>query len=184
MARPIWQILEQDIFLQNFFLQGYTAYTGLRHTVAYPTRTTQKGLKVLHNLNNHFSATSKGRERPHDPLCKLCNSAPETPAHLCKDCPYTSAVWTHVVRWLDLQQLPASTSTSTVYRWWKMCRKVFSKEQKPAFDGLMMYFWQNIWKERNRRIFQQESKKVVDVAYLIKEDIHLHQAATGLKRSS
>ena len=37
---------------------------------------------------------------PHDPLCKMCNSAPETPAHLCKDCPYTSAVWTHVVRWL------------------------------------------------------------------------------------
>ena len=77
---------------------------------------------------------------PHDPLCKLCNSAPEMPAHLCKDCPYTSAVWTHVVRWFDLQQLPPSSSTSTVYRWWKMCRKVFSKEQKPAFDGLMMYF--------------------------------------------
>ena len=77
---------------------------------------------------------------PHDPLCKLCNSAPETPAHLCKDCPYTSAVWTHVVRWLDLQQLPPSTSTSTVYWWWKKCRKVFSKEQKPAFDGLLMYF--------------------------------------------
>ena len=29
---------------------------------------------------------------PHDPLCKLCNSAPETSPHLCKDCPYTNVV--------------------------------------------------------------------------------------------
>jgi len=62
--------------------------------------------------------------------------------------------------------------------------KVFSKEQKPTFDGLMMYFWWIIWKERIRRIFQQESKEVVDGAYLIKEDFHLHQAATSLKTSS
>jgi len=120
---------------------------------------------------------------PHDPFCKLCNSAPETPTHLCKDCPYTCAVWTHVVRWLDLQQILPRNSTSTVYRWWKRCQKVFSKEQKPTFDGLMMYFWWNIWKERNRRFFQQESKEVVDVTYLIKEDFHLHQAATSLKIS-
>ena len=117
---------------------------------------------------------------PHDPFCKLCNSAPETPTHLCKDCPYACAVWTHVVRWLDLQQILPSNSTSTVYRWWKRCQKVFSKEQKPTFDGLMMYFWWIIWKERIRRIFQQESKEV----YLIKEDFHLHQAATSLKTSS
>jgi len=66
----------------------------------------------------------------------------------------------------------------------KCAEKFLIRNEKPAFDGLMMYFWWNIWKERNRRIFQQESKEVVDVAYLIKEDIHLHQAATGLKRSS
>jgi len=46
----------------------------------------------------------KRRGWPHDPLCKLCNSAPETPTHLCKDCPYTCAVWTNVVRLLGLQQ--------------------------------------------------------------------------------
>jgi hypothetical protein len=31
---------------------------------------------------------------PHDPLCRLCQSEPETPKkHLCKDCTYTQAVW-------------------------------------------------------------------------------------------
>ncbi|KAG2613660.1 hypothetical protein PVAP13_4KG388801 [Panicum virgatum] len=116
--------------------------------------------KSLHGSSSTVRYSLHNLERrgwPHDPLCKLCNSAPETSAHLCKDCPYTSAVWTHVTRWFDLQQLPPSSSTSTVYRWWKMCRKVFSKEQKPAFDGLMICFWWNIWKKRNQRIFQQES---------------------------
>ena len=65
----------------------------------------------------------------------------------------------------------------------KGAKRFFSKEQKPTFEGLMMYFWWNIWKERNRRFFQQESKEVVDVTYLIKEDFHLHQAATSLKIS-
>ena len=66
----------------------------------------------------------------------------------------------------------------------KVPKDFLSKEQKPTFDGLMIYFWWNIWKERNRRFFQQESKEVVDVTYLIKEDFHLHQAATSLKTSS
>jgi hypothetical protein len=74
---------------------------------------------------------------PHDPLRKLCNSAPETPTHTC-------AVWIQVVKWFGLQQLLPSNSTSTIYQWWKRCRKVFSKEQKSTFDGLMMYFWWNI----------------------------------------
>jgi hypothetical protein len=54
---------------------------------------------------------------PHDPLFKLCNSAPETPIHLCKDCPYTCAVWTQVVRWFGLRQMLHSNSTRTIYGW-------------------------------------------------------------------
>jgi hypothetical protein len=34
---------------------------------------------------------------PNDPLCQLCNTAPETPTHLCKDCPYTRQVWSELV---------------------------------------------------------------------------------------
>ena len=98
------------------------------------------------------------------------------PLYLCSLDKCSQIAWSSTI-------LP-SNSTSTVYRWWKKVPKVFSKEQKPTFDGLMMYFWWIIWKERIRRIFQQESKEVVDGAYLIKEDFHLHQAATSLRMSS
>lgn len=49
----------------SLFLQGYTTHTRLRLT---QLPTLPPGLKALHNLNNHFSATSKGRE------CSPCES--------------------------------------------------------------------------------------------------------------
>jgi hypothetical protein len=32
---------------------------------------------------------------PHNPVCKLCHTSPETLMHLCMDCPFTRAVWSH-----------------------------------------------------------------------------------------
>jgi hypothetical protein len=45
-------------------------------------------------------------------------------------------------------------------------------------DGFFIYFWWNIWKERNRRTFNQELKLVEEVAYLIKEDVQQYELAT------
>jgi hypothetical protein len=36
---------------------------------------------------------------PHDPRCPLCLSEPETVDHLCRNCPFTTAVWNLVVGW-------------------------------------------------------------------------------------
>ena len=36
---------------------------------------------------------------PHDPTCQLCFGAPETANHLCKECPYTIAIWNLVNSW-------------------------------------------------------------------------------------
>ena len=117
---------------------------------------------------------------PHDPLCKLCNTTLETPKHLCKDCPFTCAVWVEQVNWLNLHQLPTSGSVSSIYRRWKKCRAMIVKESKFFFDGLIIYFWWNIWKERNRRTFRQEQKTVTEITYLIKEDVQQFQQAVGV----
>ena len=87
---------------------------------------------------------------PHDPLCKLCNTTLETPKHLCKDCPFTCAVCVELVNWLNLHQLPTSGSVSSIYRWWKKYRAMVAKNSKSFFDGFVIYFWWNIWKERRR----------------------------------
>jgi len=55
--------------------------------------------------------------------------------------------------------------------WWKKCRVRFHKHNKPFFDGIIIYFWWNIWKERNRRTFNHISKSAEEVAFLAKEDV-------------
>ena len=52
-----------------------------------------------------------------------------------------------------------------------------AKDSKSFFDGLVIYFWWNIWKERNRRTFRQEEKTVTELTYLIKEDVQQFQHA-------
>jgi hypothetical protein len=113
----------------------------------------------------------------HDPLRILCHLAPETPVHLCKNFSYTSIVWDQIIRWFQLQRLPPINGTNSIFSWWKKCRRQVDREHKGAFDGLVLHFWWNIWKERNQHTFQQVAKLPLDVAYLIKEDIQLLQSA-------
>ena len=128
----------------------------------------------------HINSKQLGKKKmAPGPLCKLCNTTPETPKHLCKDCPFTCAVWVELVNWLNLHQLPTNGSVSSIYRWWKKCRALMVKESKSFFDELIIYFWWNIWKECNRRTFRQEQKTVTEITYLIKEDIQHFQQAVG-----
>jgi hypothetical protein len=78
---------------------------------------------------------------PHDPLCKLCHVAPETP---CKNCSYTSIVWDQIIRWFQLQRLLPISGRNSIYSWWKKCRRQVDREHKGAFDGLILHFWWNI----------------------------------------
>lgn len=114
---------------------------------------------------------------PHDPICKLCNGAPKTPTHLCRTCPYTTTVWDQLIRWTGLQGLPPIQGQSSIYRWWKQCRRRVDQTHKAVFDGLIIHFWWIIWKERNRRTFQQVSKLPLDIAYIIKEEVQIYQEA-------
>jgi len=51
------------------------------------------------------------------------------------------------------------------------------KTQRRKFDGIMIYFWWNMWKERNRRTFQQQSLQPRQVTLLCKDDIQQQQLA-------
>jgi hypothetical protein len=122
------------------------------------------------------------RRWPHDPMCQLCNAAPETPAHLCLHCPFTQNVWMLLISHIGRSDLQLSSSHA-IRSWWRRMRRSFDKKQKAKFDGLLLYFWWNIWKERNRRIFQRTSLGVDAVALLIINDTKLYQDARTIERS-
>jgi hypothetical protein len=91
------------------------------------------------------------RNWANDPTCKLCGSEPETPNHLCLHCPYAQQVWTDLKRWLNLSMLDSVPMTGSVHGYWRKCRMKVDKTERRKLDGIMIYFWWNLWKERNRR---------------------------------
>ena len=59
----------------------------------------------------------------------------------------------------------------SLHTYWRKCRAKIDQDQRRRFDGTIIYFWWNIWKERNRRIFQQQNLQPIQVASLCKDDI-------------
>ena len=78
---------------------------------------------------------------------------------------------------LDLSVLDSGSVTGSLHGWRK-CRTKFGKDQKKKFDGMVIYFWWNIWKERNRGTFRQKSLQQCQVALLCSDDIQQYQLAT------
>lgn len=117
------------------------------------------------------------RNWPNDPICSLCRMMPETPTHLCKDCDFAKQVWERLKAWFNLSFLNTVLPNGSLYQFWRKCRRKVSKEQRRLFDGFMIYFWWSIWKERNRRVFQNKSLQPLQVAFLCKEEVQNFQLA-------
>lgn len=115
---------------------------------------------------------------PHDPVCKLCGSEPETPTHLCKDCTFLKEVWSLIKQWFGLSAIETVGTTRSIYSYWRKCRIEIAKEQRRRFDGIVIYLWWNLWKERNRRTFQNKQLNPRQVALLCKEDVDQYHWAT------
>lgn len=111
-----------------------------------------------------------------DPICKLCKREPETVGHLAKDCIFTKSCWSWLSSWYNLSSLPKLDQCSSVYGWWRKCRLKVEKTARKEFDGLCIYFWWEIWKERNRRIFHGLEKSEREVANFVKEDFNPQRA--------
>ena len=54
------------------------------------------------------------------------------------------------------------------------------KSEHKRLNGVVIYIFWNIWKERNRRIFNNEIETVPQVAARIKEDIEQKEESTRL----
>jgi hypothetical protein len=68
--------------------------------------------------------------------------------------------------------------TGSVHGYWRKCRVKVDKTERRKLDGIMIYFWWNLWKERNRRTFQHRSLEANQVAMLCKDNITQYQYAT------
>lgn len=118
------------------------------------------------------------RNWPCDPICALCDQAPETAEQICLHCVYAREVWFLVSQWSNgLVGIP--DHGCEIEEWWNRGVSGQPKEKGRRVSVLMIYTAWNLWKERNKRIFQGEFTTIVRVLELIKEEIKTRMLAMG-----
>ena len=65
----------------------------------------------------------------------------------------------------------------SISEWWESAASHITRDRSREFNGNVIYTMWNIWKERNRRIFEHNSLLVMQVAGKIKESLSLFRSA-------
>jgi hypothetical protein len=115
---------------------------------------------------------------PCNPTCMLCDQHAETAEHLTLHCVFSQEVWALVNAWTG-GLVPVPQPDLSLESWWNSTLRSATKNDKRRLATLLIYAAWNLWKERNRRIFDHRSASPSAVLTLIKEEISLRRLACG-----
>nr|TKW29087.1 hypothetical protein SEVIR_3G373000v2 [Setaria viridis] len=100
------------------------------------------------------------RNWPCNIVCSLCQGALEIAMHLSIQCPFALQVWRLIYNWVtDVAVMPMANFS--IQEWWSLSLSA----------GILTYTAWNLWKERNRRIFEGTRCTPMQVFHLIKEEV-------------
>ncbi|KAL6641391.1 hypothetical protein ACP70R_019572 [Stipagrostis hirtigluma subsp. patula] len=132
---------------------------------------------ILHNKANTAEILAI-KNWPHNDYCMLCTCMFETTDHLFRDCVFTEALWDRICTVLHLPQLAGTRAQSKdLQQWVHSLVTGASKQDKRRFMGILLYLWWEIWKERNRRIFNQVEESYLKVSDRVLSDIRCFKLA-------
>jgi hypothetical protein len=115
---------------------------------------------------------------PCNPSCALCDQHPGSAERLVLHCVFVREVWMLVSQWTGgLAQMPQSGIS--LEEWWRVSLIGRSKEERRRLAPVMIYTDWNIWKERNRRVFDGAAATPPWILALIIEEMRLRDLACG-----
>ena len=122
------------------------------------------------------------RNWPHDPYYVSCVPPNQRHPRICARIAFSQAkyIWSCLKMWYGLSTLDTIATRGSLHNYWKKCQKKIEIVNRRRFDGLIIYFWWNIWKERNKRTFQNKRLQPREVAFLCKEEFDQYQWASGV----
>ena len=90
------------------------------------------------------------------PRCYLCNTEAETQEHLLNNCVYTRKIWFETRILFRKSEGNLRDINETIFQW--HTKKFQCKAIRRAWGFIVGFVIWMVWKERNRRIFQDKSK--------------------------
>ncbi|KAF8672436.1 hypothetical protein HU200_049647 [Digitaria exilis] len=109
-----------------------------------------------------------------NPVCVLCDQAQETAVHLCLQCVFAREIWVLVETWTE-GFVRAPSAAMDLEIWWNTAVQGLQKEQSRRMAYLLIYTTWNIWKERNRRVFEAKVTTPQQVLFMIKEEMKVRE---------
>ena len=79
----------------------------------------------------------------------------------------------------SIKAIRASTNMANIEDWWFQSLQNMPKDQRRTKAAVIMYTVWNLWKERNRRIFEAKEVQPLTVLQLVKEKANLRFRACG-----
>jgi hypothetical protein len=76
---------------------------------------------------------------PHDPRCPLCLSEPEIADHLCRNCPFTAAVWNLIKSWDGDSSDDRRLDFQSISDWLNDMIKEKPQKEKKHISGRFLY---------------------------------------------
>ena len=118
------------------------------------------------------------RQWPCNPLCPLCNLVPETASHLILHCQFAQQVWALLETW-TLSIIGKPVQGLDVMTWWEKELAHLPKKDRRLKAAVMIYGAWNIWKARNKKVFEQKNMNPGEVLQEIKFEMQCRSSACG-----
>jgi hypothetical protein len=107
-----------------------------------------------------------------DEICPLCYCLPKTTNHILTQCNFT--VWNSSN--LNIQSYEIMRHIDGPVNRVQFCLRQGTSIDKRWRLGSLLTFWWVIWKERNRRIFDNIESLAPDLSRAIRDEVSLHRS--------
>lgn len=112
-------------------------------------------------------------------MCALCDQVPETASHICLQCCYAKEIWLLVSNWVGSGANLLTGVDGDIHEWWNRLLAPLNANQRRLVAAILMDTTWNIWKERNRRIFDNTTLRPDQVFELIQNDVLTRRRVSG-----
>ena len=96
--------------------------------------------------------------------------SPHLNTALLVSCPFAREIWLGVLRPLAWHSLTPCSNSFSLADWWASARKKLLKSERRDFDSMVLLVSWLLWLERNRRVFDRQSRSAQQLLNLIADE--------------